>query len=359
MSTRATPPVQSGSSFCPRGSLLARTASHQPTRRGLARRYGRTARRDCAPGFAHTCCDGRERLGAAAEPRENAAAPNCGIPPTRSAGHKLEAAREAPRAEPIHCCAPKKRRQTPPRRRPPTHATPARRIAMADFNFFAPRQQKQEPEKKKKKREPLDHSWATRPHGNCCEGDSELCPRWTARIDEGACETWTYPNNYPVRQYQEQIVKQALLKNTLVCLPTGLGKTLIAAVLMYNYHRWFPDGQIIFMAPTKPLVAQQVEACHDVVGLPEEDTAQLDGNVPVERRREFWRKRRVFYCTPQTVANDLAKGVFDASRVVLFVVDEAHRALKKYAYCSVVKHVGFRHAHFRVLALSQPLRVVM
>ena len=223
---------------------------------------------------------------------------------------------------------------------------------MADFNFFAPRQQKQEPDKKKKKREPLDHSWTTRPHGNCCEGDSELCPRWTARIDEGACETWTYPNNYPVRQYQEQIVKQALLKNTLVCLPTGLGKTLIAAVLMYNYHRWFPDGQIIFMAPTKPLVAQQVEACHDVVGLPEEDTAQLDGNVPVERRRELWRKRRVFYCTPQTVANDLAKGVFDASRVVLLVVDEAHRALKKYAYCSVVKHVGFRHAHFRVLALS-------
>ena len=105
------------------------------------------------------------------------------------------------------------------------------------------------------------------------------------------------------------------------CLPTGLGKTLIAAVLMYNYHRWFPDGQIIFMAPTKPFVAQQVEACHDAVGLPEEDTAQLDGNVPVERRRELWRKRRVFYCTPQTVANDLAKGVFDASRVVLLVVD--------------------------------------
>ena len=156
---------------------------------------------------------------------------------------------------------------------------------MADFNFFAPRT-KQEPEKKKKKREPLDHSWATRPHGNCCEGDSELCPRWTARIDEGACETWTYPNNYPVRQYQEQIVKQALLKNTLVCLPTGLGKTLIAAVLMYNYHRWFPDGQIIFMAPTKPLVAQQVEACHDVVGLPEEDTAQFDGNVPGRTKTE-------------------------------------------------------------------------
>lgn len=38
----------------------------------------------------------------------------------------------------------------------------------------------------------------------------------------------------------------------------GLGKTFIAAVVMYNYYRWFPLGKLIFMAPTKPLVAQQV-----------------------------------------------------------------------------------------------------
>lgn len=33
----------------------------------------------------------------------------------------------------------------------------------------------------------------------------------------------------------------ALLTNTLVCLPTGLGKTLIAAVVMHNFARWFPE----------------------------------------------------------------------------------------------------------------------
>ncbi len=51
----------------------------------------------------------------------------------------------------------------------------------------------------------------------------------------------------------------AVRHNTLVSLPTGLGKTLIAAVVMYNLQRWFPTGKAIFLAPTKPLVHQQVE----------------------------------------------------------------------------------------------------
>lgn len=48
--------------------------------------------------------------------------------------------------------------------------------------------------------------------------------------------------NIPYREYQFQITKTALFTNTLVSLPTGLGKTLIAAVVMYNYYRWFPTG---------------------------------------------------------------------------------------------------------------------
>lgn len=51
--------------------------------------------------------------------------------------------------------------------------------------------------------------------------------------------------NVPLRDYQFAITQKALFSNTLVALPTGLGKTLIAAVVMYNYFRWFPDGNII------------------------------------------------------------------------------------------------------------------
>ncbi|XP_040366586.1 DEAD-box ATP-dependent RNA helicase FANCM isoform X3 [Rosa chinensis] len=61
------------------------------------------------------------------------------------------------------------------------------------------------------------------------------------QIDAEKANTWMYPVNFPGRDYQFAITKTALFSNTLVALPTGLGKTLIAAVVMYNYFRWFPD----------------------------------------------------------------------------------------------------------------------
>lgn len=96
-------------------------------------------------------------------------------------------------------------------------------------------------------------------------------------FDKEAGRMWIYPTNYPVREYQFNIIKAALFENTLVVLPTGLGKTFIAAVVMYNFYRWYPEGKIIFMAPTKPLVAQQIEACFNIMGIPQGDTAEMTG----------------------------------------------------------------------------------
>ena len=50
-----------------------------------------------------------------------------------------------------------------------------------------------------------------------------------------------YPKGVTERQYQMDIIRTSLFNNTLVCLPTGLGKTLIAAVVMHNFTRWFPE----------------------------------------------------------------------------------------------------------------------
>ena len=41
--------------------------------------------------------------------------------------------------------------------------------------------------------------------------------------------------------FRFNIVQSCLYDNTLVCLPTGLGKTFIAAVVMYNFYRWYPQ----------------------------------------------------------------------------------------------------------------------
>lgn len=98
-------------------------------------------------------------------------------------------------------------------------------------------------------------------------------------FDISSGKVWIYPTNYPIRDYQLKISEAALLKNTLVCLPTGLGKTFIASVVMYNFYRWYPYGKIVFMAPTKPLVAQQIEACYKVMGIPQEHMAELTGET--------------------------------------------------------------------------------
>mmetsp|Transcript_33082 Transcript_33082/g.129991 ORF Transcript_33082/g.129991 Transcript_33082/m.129991 type:complete len:317 (-) Transcript_33082:347-1297(-) len=128
-------------------------------------------------------------------------------------------------------------------------------------------------------------------------------------------ETWVYPSNLPQREYQFDMVKSCLVTNTMVCLPTGLGKTFIAAVVMYNYWRWFPKGKIVFVAPTKPLVRQQIQACYDITGLPSDQKIEMTGATIQKKRRALWRKKRVFFLTPQVVTNDLLRGDCPADQV--------------------------------------------
>jgi ATP-dependent DNA helicase MPH1 len=173
------------------------------------------------------------------------------------------------------------------------------------------------------------------------------------KLDANAMATWVYPTNLgTVRDYQFNIVARSLFHNTLVALPTGLGKTFIAATVMLNYYRWTKDAQIVFMAPTKPLIAQQMEACYGIVGIPRRDTVLMTGETAPGRRTDEWLERRVFFMTPQTVINDLKTGICDPKRLVLLVVDEAHKATGGYAYTEVITFVRRFNPSFRVLALT-------
>ncbi|XP_066177562.1 Fanconi anemia group M protein isoform X2 [Sylvia atricapilla] len=171
-------------------------------------------------------------------------------------------------------------------------------------------------------------------------------------FSEAAGSIWIYPTNLPVRPYQERMAGAALLANTLVCLPTGLGKTFVAAVVMYNFYRWFPSGKVLFLAPTKPLVAQQMEACRRVMGIPSRDMAEMTGGIQALGRRELWNTKRVFFLTPQIMVNDLSRGTCPAVEIKCLVIDEAHKALGNHAYCQVVRELSKYTNQFRVLALS-------
>ncbi|KAL2007956.1 hypothetical protein VTN00DRAFT_7938 [Thermoascus crustaceus] len=173
------------------------------------------------------------------------------------------------------------------------------------------------------------------------------------KLDREAMKTWVYPTNLgKIRDYQFNITQKGLFHNLLVALPTGLGKTFIAATIMLNWFRWTKDAQIVFVAPTKPLVSQQVTACFEVAGIPRSKTTMLTGNAAPGVRAEEWQTKRVFFMTPQTLVNDLKTGIADPKRIVLLVVDEAHRATGGYAYVEVVKFLRRFNKSFRVLALT-------
>ncbi|KAF2442440.1 P-loop containing nucleoside triphosphate hydrolase protein [Karstenula rhodostoma CBS 690.94] len=173
------------------------------------------------------------------------------------------------------------------------------------------------------------------------------------KLDPEAIKTWVYPTNLgTIRDYQFNIVARGLFHNLLVALPTGLGKTFIAATIMLNYFRWTTEAQIVFVAPTKPLVAQQIDACYHICGIPRSATTMLIGGVAPALRAEEWASKRVFFMTPQTLVNDLKHGYADPKKIVLLVVDEAHRATGGYAYVEAVSFLRRFNNSFRVLALT-------
>jgi len=183
--------------------------------------------------------------------------------------------------------------------------------------------------------------------------DKPLEPPTHHILNHEALSTWIYPLNLgAIRDYQYSIVRNGLFNNLLVALPTGLGKTFIAATIMFNFYRWTKDAQIVFVAPTKPLVAQQVSACYGIVGIPRSATTMLTGEQAPAIRLGEWEAKRVFFMTPQTLINDLSSGIADPKRIVLVVVDEAHRATGDYAYVKVVQFIRRFNTSFRILALT-------
>ncbi|KAK6463517.1 ATP-dependent DNA helicase MPH1 [Scheffersomyces coipomensis] len=170
-------------------------------------------------------------------------------------------------------------------------------------------------------------------------------------IDYYSLATYIYPTNFEVRDYQFNIVRRAFYDNLLVALPTGLGKTFIASTVMLNFLRWFPDSKIIFMAPTKPLVAQQIKAFCSITGISTNKVAILLDKTR-KNRGEIWDSKQVFFTTPQVVENDLSSSLIDPKSISLLVIDEAHRSKGNYAYNNVVKYLERFNRSYRVLALT-------
>ena len=138
------------------------------------------------------------------------------------------------------------------------------------------------------------------------------------------------------RQYQGAIAESAASRgNTLVVLPTGLGKTLIAFLVI---ERKMGKERVFFLAPTKPLVAQHYRTFLEMTECSEGDCALITGEVSPKNRADLWR-RRICFSTPQSLQNDIKAGR-TGGKCSLCIIDEAHRAVGSYAYTFVAQQVA-------------------
>jgi Fanconi anemia group M protein len=158
--------------------------------------------------------------------------------------------------------------------------------------------------------------------------------------------------NISPREYQKRIFETAKDHNTLVVLPTGLGKTLVSLMLAVERKFLFPDSKILLLAPTRPLIEQHFH--YFKAHLPElfADMQLFTGSVPAKKRKEIWQTAEIIFSTPQCVANDLTNSLYDLKDVSLLVIDEAHRCLKNYDYTKVVSFYKQQVKNQRILGLT-------
>ena len=151
------------------------------------------------------------------------------------------------------------------------------------------------------------------------------------------------------RRYQADIAAVAVDRNTLVVLPTGLGKTAIALRVMAEVLHRRPTASILFMAPMRPLVMQHARSVATTLIGPA--PLALTGAITPERRAELLNPPQIVVATPQVIANDLVHEELTLDPFALIVFDEAHRAVGDYPYVTIGR-ANAAGPNVRVLAMT-------
>ncbi len=144
------------------------------------------------------------------------------------------------------------------------------------------------------------------------------------------------PKTVERRGYQLSLAASALLSNTLIVLPTGLGKTVVALLVIAS-RLLNENGKVLFLAPTKPLVEQHAEFLRRTLTIPESEIVSISGETPPEKRPELYENAKIVISTPQVIENDLITGRIDLKDYILAIFDEAHRAVGNYSYVFIAR----------------------
>ena len=154
------------------------------------------------------------------------------------------------------------------------------------------------------------------------------------------------------RIYQEMLFMEAKDQNSLIVLPTGLGKTIIILYLVNYYFQKFPNKKILVATPTKPLVHQITQTFLEFLDVPEEIIQEMAGSTSPDKRAAMYQTGKIFIGTPQTFSNDFDTDKIIPKEISLLCFDEAHRSTGNYAYVKIVQNFTDFNLNPRIIAFT-------
>ncbi|KAH7107313.1 P-loop containing nucleoside triphosphate hydrolase protein [Auriculariales sp. MPI-PUGE-AT-0066] len=152
------------------------------------------------------------------------------------------------------------------------------------------------------------------------------------------------PPAFVERRYQEEIRHGARDHNIIAVLPTGSGKTFIAANVIRDVTARAVEGGahhvVLFLAPTTTLVDQQTQFLTAQLPL---KVAGYVGKSEIEqwegpRWRSEFLNHHVLVMTPELLRiHVLSHGYWSMDKVSLIVFDEVHNARGKHPYAQLMR----------------------
>lgn len=137
------------------------------------------------------------------------------------------------------------------------------------------------------------------------------------------------------RAYQGKIVAEyERFRNIAIIADTGKGKTVIAAMIINKFFEREGLGKkVLFLVPEVVLAHQQKD--REISKMLRLSTVVVTGEVAQSERNRLYKNADIVFATPQTIVNDMSKGILSMDNIGLVIFDEAHHGIGKYAYVRI------------------------
>lgn len=153
------------------------------------------------------------------------------------------------------------------------------------------------------------------------------------------------------RDYQSRLSNICLKQNCIIVAPTGLGKTIIAALFIAKSLIENEIRRFLLVAPTRVLVGQHVNTLRDLLDLEPEEIAEVTGEDKVEDRISNW-KRKIVVATAEISLSDLEKGFWKPEEFYSAIFDEVHHAIGNHPYALLGRRITRQNPAARIVGFT-------